>query len=90
MIELWDGGVTDRSTGTDVLQPCRNDWHNRGRGCQKCRYCGGCIFGRPPRRAGFTRRDTKYCSGKCRTAACRKREKAGIKEETDGKLQQQR
>ena len=78
--------VTDQSTEPDTLQePPVTDQHTEAEKIREYdsytytgRKCGNC--GGPLRRFPVTvrrnrRRDTRYCSGKCRTAACRKREK---------------
>jgi hypothetical protein len=63
--------VTDQSTDADVLQPsCLNHWHPH------CRHCKRCIRGRSGSRS--KRYDTKYCSGKCRVAACRERKASAV------------
>jgi len=61
--------VTDHNPVADVLRPCLNYWHPH---CQHCRHCEGCIRGRSLN-CRSKRRDTKYCSVRCRVAACRKR-----------------
>jgi hypothetical protein len=77
--------VTDQVPAADVLQRC-----TRPRHCRHCRYCKRCIRCVRPQSVSHsakanrdTRKDTKYCSGKCRTAACRKRQNPVLeKEET--------
>lgn len=87
--------VTDQNPNADVLHELRNrteaqkqrDWDAHNYTGRPCKHCGGPILRFPVSVSRNRRRDTKYCSGKCRTAACRKREKVGIKKRTDGKLQ---
>jgi hypothetical protein len=81
-------GVTDQKPDADVLQDVWDlPWRRRWR----CEVCGA------PMRRDYAykrvrsrRKDAKYCSGKCRTAACRKRGKDGIKKRARWKTSTQR
>jgi len=76
--EPWESIVLSQETldsirrNSEAAAQCSAGNGNHPR-CKRCKYCRGCLKEHAPRRQGFKRRDTKYCSGKCRTAACRKR-----------------
>lgn len=71
-----DADVTDQRTASDALHAwaSENRWDHPKHKQWLCEGCGGRLTELPRKSHARKRRfDTKFCSGKCRTAACRKR-----------------